>query len=267
MVVGRRPSCSVGDPELTRPASARVYAHSFVLRSSLVRGVLGRSGGALGVVRGCLLIDGRRTGFSVRVLNFVFLLSGRGSDGCAYMRVGACLSVPLSHCRCPPCGERRLWSSLLSSLPSSLLTTMTVSDRIYSALCCFVRNWCADTCFVFVRPFLDAQRRYQIQGMFLSRIYPPPLASLPFVPLHPYPPILPVFISLTCLTIQERKTSTKAASKPRATKAKKDKNAPKRALSAYMFFSQDWRERIKAENPDASFGQSSLFVNIVGVRC
>ena len=36
---------------------------------------------------------------------------------------------------------------------------------------------------------------------------------------------------------------------------KKDKNAPKRALSAYMFFSQDWRERIKAENPDAGFGE------------
>jgi len=35
----------------------------------------------------------------------------------------------------------------------------------------------------------------------------------------------------------------------------KDKNAPKRALSAYMFFSQDWRERIKTENPEASFGE------------
>ncbi|KAG1885901.1 high mobility group box-domain-containing protein, partial [Suillus fuscotomentosus] len=30
---------------------------------------------------------------------------------------------------------------------------------------------------------------------------------------------------------------------------------PKRALSAYMFFSQDWRERIKTENPDAGFGE------------
>ncbi|GLB44637.1 putative HMG-box domain containing protein [Lyophyllum shimeji] len=40
-------------------------------------------------------------------------------------------------------------------------------------------------------------------------------------------------------------------------KAKKDPKAPmvKRALSAYMFFSQDWCERIKAENPDASFGE------------
>ena len=52
-----------------------------------------------------------------------------------------------------------------------------------------------------------------------------------------------------------------AAEKPEKTtrgggkKATKNKDAPKRALSAYMFFSQDWRERIKSENPDASFGE------------
>jgi len=55
------------------------------------------------------------------------------------------------------------------------------------------------------------------------------------------------------------KTTRKAAgAKDGAAKggrAKKDKNAPKRALSAYMFFSQDWRERIKTENPDAGFGE------------
>ncbi|KAJ3490018.1 hypothetical protein NLJ89_g11474 [Agrocybe chaxingu] len=45
----------------------------------------------------------------------------------------------------------------------------------------------------------------------------------------------------------------KAEKAPR--KSKKDPNAPKRALSAYMFFSQDWRERIKTENPDAGFGE------------
>ncbi|KAL1662825.1 high mobility group box domain-containing protein [Schizophyllum commune] len=50
-----------------------------------------------------------------------------------------------------------------------------------------------------------------------------------------------------------RKAATKSEKTPR--KAKKDPNAPKRALSAYMFFSQDWRERVKAENPDASFGE------------
>lgn len=34
---------------------------------------------------------------------------------------------------------------------------------------------------------------------------------------------------------------------------KKDKNAPKRAVSAYMFFMAKNRERIKSENPDAEF--------------
>ncbi|KAK1231277.1 Non-histone chromosomal protein 6 [Marasmius sp. AFHP31] len=54
-------------------------------------------------------------------------------------------------------------------------------------------------------------------------------------------------------TKAKRKAAVKAEKAPR--KTKKDPNAPKRALSAYMFFSQDWRERIKAENPDASFGE------------
>jgi hypothetical protein len=51
----------------------------------------------------------------------------------------------------------------------------------------------------------------------------------------------------------QRKAAEKAEKAPRA-KGKKDPKAPKRALSAYMFFSQDWRERIKTENPDAGFG-------------
>ncbi|KAF4586205.1 hypothetical protein EYR38_010479 [Pleurotus pulmonarius] len=52
---------------------------------------------------------------------------------------------------------------------------------------------------------------------------------------------------------KSRKAADKAEKAPR--KGKKDPKAPKRALSAYMFFSQDWRERIKAENPDAGFGE------------
>ncbi|PKI83034.1 Non-histone chromosomal protein 6 [Malassezia vespertilionis] len=46
----------------------------------------------------------------------------------------------------------------------------------------------------------------------------------------------------------------KVATGGRKTKAKKDPAAPKRPLSAYMFFSQDWRERVKADNPEAGFG-------------
>ncbi|OJK05136.1 hypothetical protein ASPACDRAFT_38706 [Aspergillus aculeatus ATCC 16872] len=36
---------------------------------------------------------------------------------------------------------------------------------------------------------------------------------------------------------------------------KKDPNAPKRGLSAYMFFANDNREKVREENPGISFGQ------------
>lgn len=36
---------------------------------------------------------------------------------------------------------------------------------------------------------------------------------------------------------------------------RKDPNAPKRALSAFFFFSGDKRDALKAENPGISFGQ------------
>jgi len=61
---------------------------------------------------------------------------------------------------------------------------------------------------------------------------------------------------------KETKTKRKAAEKgenaptrSKGTSSKRNPLAPKRALSAYMFFSQDWRERIKTENPDAGFGE------------
>ncbi|EMR08174.1 hypothetical protein PNEG_03347 [Pneumocystis murina B123] len=38
-------------------------------------------------------------------------------------------------------------------------------------------------------------------------------------------------------------------------RVKKDPDAPKRGLSAYMFFAQENRELVKTENPDATFGQ------------
>ncbi|KAH8599063.1 putative Non-histone chromosomal protein 6 [Bisporella sp. PMI_857] len=45
------------------------------------------------------------------------------------------------------------------------------------------------------------------------------------------------------------KRSTKVAKK------KKDPNAPKRGLSAYMFFANEQRENVREENPGISFGQ------------
>ncbi|KAI7874270.1 high mobility group box domain-containing protein [Mucor mucedo] len=38
-------------------------------------------------------------------------------------------------------------------------------------------------------------------------------------------------------------------------RTKKDPSAPKRGLSAYMFFSQASRAQVKEDNPDATFGQ------------
>lgn len=49
----------------------------------------------------------------------------------------------------------------------------------------------------------------------------------------------------------KKDTGTKAA------KAKKDPNAPKRPLSAYMYYSQSARSTVKEENPEASFGEIS----------
>ncbi|KAG8777294.1 Non-histone chromosomal protein 6 [Serendipita sp. 397] len=49
--------------------------------------------------------------------------------------------------------------------------------------------------------------------------------------------------------------------KPKKEKAskKKDPHAPKKALSPYMFFTQEWREKIKEENPGIGFGKSLVF--------
>jgi HMG (high mobility group) box len=60
--------------------------------------------------------------------------------------------------------------------------------------------------------------------------------------------------------LQTRKAAEKPEKTTRGGARKKDPRAPKRALSAYMFFSQDWRERIRHENPEASFGWSFSLV-------
>ncbi|KAJ1960609.1 Non-histone chromosomal protein 6 [Dipsacomyces acuminosporus] len=52
-----------------------------------------------------------------------------------------------------------------------------------------------------------------------------------------------------------RSKAAESESKGRRTRRKKDANAPKRALSAYMFYSQANRERVKKDNPDVTFGQ------------
>merc|ERR1711879_419872 len=45
------------------------------------------------------------------------------------------------------------------------------------------------------------------------------------------------------------------AGKVEKKRGKKDPNAPKRGLSAYMFFANEQRENVREENPGISFGQ------------
>lgn len=43
--------------------------------------------------------------------------------------------------------------------------------------------------------------------------------------------------------------------KKKSSRKKKDPNAPKRSLSAYMFFANENRDIVRAENPGITFGQ------------
>jgi structure-specific recognition protein 1 len=54
--------------------------------------------------------------------------------------------------------------------------------------------------------------------------------------------------------------ATKKSASSKKKKAKKDPNAPKRGLSAYMYFNQEKRSQLKEENPDLSFGDLGKLV-------
>lgn len=53
----------------------------------------------------------------------------------------------------------------------------------------------------------------------------------------------------------KRKAKAEEGEPAKKKRAKKDPNAPKKGLSAFMFFSQAMRDTIKEENPDVSFGE------------
>ena len=54
---------------------------------------------------------------------------------------------------------------------------------------------------------------------------------------------------------EDESDSNKKGKGKKTTKKKKDPNAPKRGKSSFMFFSTEWRSKIKEENPDATFGE------------
>lgn len=56
----------------------------------------------------------------------------------------------------------------------------------------------------------------------------------------------------------KEKSSSSKTKEPAKKKTKKDPNAPKRAMSAFLYFSQDWRNRVKEElGGNASMGEVS----------
>lgn len=50
-------------------------------------------------------------------------------------------------------------------------------------------------------------------------------------------------------------TKSTRSTRTRKTRKSKDPNAPKRALSAYMYFANENRDIVRSENPEISFGQ------------
>ena len=54
---------------------------------------------------------------------------------------------------------------------------------------------------------------------------------------------------------EDESDSNKKGKGKKTTKKEKDPNAPKRGKSSFMFFSTEWRSKIKEENPTATFGE------------
>ncbi|KAF4550960.1 Non-histone chromosomal protein 6 [Elsinoe fawcettii] len=54
---------------------------------------------------------------------------------------------------------------------------------------------------------------------------------------------------------KEAATKRKSAKADKGGKRKKDPNAPKRGLSAYMFFANEQRDKVREDNPGIKFGE------------
>merc|ERR1711902_81295 len=65
-----------------------------------------------------------------------------------------------------------------------------------------------------------------------------------------------------------KKPAPKKVKKPKRKKGqKKDKNAPKRAMSAFFLFAQDERPKVKAANPSASIGDIGKELGARWAKC
>lgn len=81
-----------------------------------------------------------------------------------------------------------------------------------------------------------------------------------FHPTIPHTSTTPIYQDYTMADSNTDSIMPKAAAKTKTGKVekrrtKKDPNAPKRGLSAYMFFANEQRENVRDENPGITFGQ------------
>jgi len=54
---------------------------------------------------------------------------------------------------------------------------------------------------------------------------------------------------------KEKTTRAKRSTKAEGGRKKKDPNQPKRGLSAYMFFANEQRDKVREDNPGIKFGE------------
>lgn len=59
--------------------------------------------------------------------------------------------------------------------------------------------------------------------------------------------------------VSKRGAKNEEVKQKKKKRAKKDPNAPKNPLSAYLLFCNDHRDEVKTKNPDASFGKQNYW--------
>ena len=66
---------------------------------------------------------------------------------------------------------------------------------------------------------------------------------------------MPKIVNKKDAKVSKRGKNEDVKKKRRKNKVKKDPNAPKNPLSAYLLFCDEFREKVRAENAEASFGE------------
>ncbi|KAG5975374.1 hypothetical protein E4U58_001236 [Claviceps cyperi] len=101
-------------------------------------------------------------------------------------------------------------------------------------------------------PRFTSQHNATFFGEYLAlRPAPPPVPDAPPLPEPSSQANQAQAVDITTIPVKMPKAVKRATKKD----AKDKKRGPKRGLSAYMFFANEQRENVRAENPNITFGQ------------